>query len=139
MNIGLKILVITLVLWISAAVADAQKKRPACDFSELRPVRMSHVLQNAVVDIPEPEYPKAALSVNATGQVIVRVVVDLKGRVVRACVIDGHPLLWKSAVDAARAAKFQANFGLSIPQRRYGRRYLEDEITFTFKGNDIVK
>jgi TonB family protein len=95
---------------------------------------MSHVLQKAVVEIPKPEYPNAAAAVNASGQVTVRVLVDLKGKVVRACALDGHPLLRKAALDAAKAGKFKPNFGLSSPQMRYGRRYLEDEITFTFVG-----
>ena len=139
MNITLKILLLTFVGCFSVAVAGAQTKKPVCDFSELRPVRMSHVLQNAVVDVPKPEYPKAASAVGASGQVIVRVVIDLKGRVVRACVLEGNPLLRKSALDAAKAARFKANFGLSQPQKRYGRRFLEDEITFTFIGKNQVK
>ena len=117
-----------------ATTTSSQTKRLPCDFSGLRPARMSHVLQKAVVEIPKPEYPKAAAAVNASGQVTVRVLVDIKGNVVRACALDGHPLLRKAAVDAAKAGKFKPNFGLSLPQKRHSRRYLEDEITFTFVG-----
>ena len=113
---------------------NSQTKFTHCDNSDLRPIRMSHVLKNAVIEIPKPEYPKAAGAVNASGKVTVRVLIDLKGEVVKACALDGHPLLRKAAVDAAKAGIFKPNFGLTLPQEQYGRRYLEDEITFTFEG-----
>jgi len=57
-------------------------------------------------------------------------VVNRDGRVLAACVVEGHPLLSPAAKSAALKWKFKKNFGLSSNQRR---RYIEASLFFTFK------
>ena len=65
------------------------------------------VLNNKAIELPQPEYPPAARTVRASGQVTVQVLVDEKGEVVSASAVAGHPLLRAAAVQAARKAKFK--------------------------------
>ena len=65
------------------------------------------VLNNKAIELPQPEYPPAARTVRASGQVTVQVLVDEKGEVVSASAVSGHPLLRAAAVQAARKAKFK--------------------------------
>lgn len=64
------------------------------------------VLNGKAISLPKPEYPEAARAVNASGEVNVEVTVDVKGNVISASAVSGHPLLRAAAVAAARNAKF---------------------------------
>ena len=64
------------------------------------------VLNGKAISLPKPAYPPIAKQVNASGTVVVQVVVDEQGNVVSARPVSGHPLLHASAVAAARSAKF---------------------------------
>jgi len=64
------------------------------------------VLNGKATNLPTPPYPPAARAVNASGTVVVQVVVDEEGNVVTANAVSGHPLLRPAAVSAARLAKF---------------------------------
>lgn len=64
------------------------------------------VLNGKAITLPKPAYPPIAKQVNASGTVVVQVVVDEKGNVLSARPVSGHPLLHAPAVAAARAAKF---------------------------------
>lgn len=64
------------------------------------------VLNGKATSLPKPVYPSSARQVNATGSVVVQVLVDEKGNVVSAQVVSGHPLLRPAAIAAARQAKF---------------------------------
>lgn len=64
------------------------------------------VLNGKAVSLPQPAYPPIAKQVNASGQVVVQVLVDERGNVVSASVVSGHPLLHGPALAAARRAKF---------------------------------
>lgn len=59
-----------------------------------------------VLSKPQPDYPPAARKANVSGTVVVRVGVDENGNVIAAKAVSGHPLLQKSAVDAAYRARF---------------------------------
>ena len=63
-------------------------------------------MNGRAVSLPKPEYPAAARALNASGTVNVEVTVDVKGNVVSASAVSGHPLLRAAAVAAARNAKF---------------------------------
>ncbi|MEP7038625.1 MAG: TonB family protein, partial [Acidobacteriota bacterium] len=67
----------------------------------------SGVLNGKAIDLPKPVYPAAARAVKASGAVNVLVTVDENGDIIEANAISGHPLLFQSAVAAARQAKFQ--------------------------------
>jgi protein TonB len=54
-----------------------------------------------------PSYPPVARSARLEGTVLVEVVVDEQGNVILAEVVEGHPLLRESALQAARQWKFR--------------------------------
>ena len=73
------------------------------------------VLNEKAISLPQPAFPPIARNANASGMVVVRVLVDEDGDVETARAVSGHPLLQASAVAAARLAKFP-------PRRRAGKR-----------------
>ena len=56
---------------------------------------------------PVVRFPPAAKAVRVTGKVSVHVLVDDKGKVLYARVLDGHPLLWVAARKGACETQFQ--------------------------------
>jgi TonB family protein len=64
------------------------------------------VLNGKAISLPKPAYPRAAKAVNASGTVVVQVLIDEDGKVLTANAVSGHPLLRAAAVAAARGAKF---------------------------------
>jgi TonB family protein len=64
------------------------------------------VLNGKASSLPAPAYPAIARAAHATGDVLVRVLIDEGGNVIEATAVSGHPLLRASALEAARAAKF---------------------------------
>ncbi|MFL6281759.1 MAG: VWA domain-containing protein [Pyrinomonadaceae bacterium] len=64
------------------------------------------VLNSKAVSLPRPNYPSAAKSVGAQGRVVIELMIDETGKVVKARAISGHPLLQKAAVAAALQARF---------------------------------
>ncbi|MBX3268586.1 MAG: TonB family protein [Acidobacteria bacterium] len=64
------------------------------------------VVNGKATFLPKPEYPPAAKAVRASGAVNVEVMIDTDGTVIEANAVSGHPLLRRSAVTAARSAKF---------------------------------
>jgi TonB family protein len=64
------------------------------------------VLNARAVSLPQPAYPAIARAARASGTVAVEIVVDESGKVIWAEALSGHPLLMKSAVEAARQAEF---------------------------------
>ncbi len=56
---------------------------------------------------PKPEYPKAARAVNASREVIVRIVINESGNVEEAKSLSGHPLLWAESIKTAFATKYK--------------------------------
>jgi TonB family protein len=64
------------------------------------------VMNGKAISLPKPAYPPIAKNVNASGTVVVQVLVDENGNVVTAHAVSGHPLLQATAVAAARQAKF---------------------------------
>jgi TonB family protein len=79
--------------------ADAQRRASASFTS-------GGVLNEKALSLPAPDYPPVAKSVRASGTVIVQVLVDETGQVIRAQTISGHPLLLAAAVKAASEAVF---------------------------------
>lgn len=83
-------------------------------------VKTSKVLNGEAKYLPKPIYPAPAQAVRAEGNVNVQVLIDEKGNVVSAKVIEGHPLLRAVAVDAARRAKFSPTFLSEVPVKVTG-------------------
>lgn len=103
----------------------------SCDFSKYKPLKEPHTLYKAVVRRVDPEYPPAARTVRANGKVIVRILVNKKGDVVKACVVEGHPLLRAASIEAAKQWKFKNNFGAT--EYKLKARFAEIDVTFNFQ------
>jgi TonB family protein len=107
-----------------------EKEDCKCDFSKFKPKFISHFLLNSVKTKVVPNYPAAAKAVNVKGKVKVKILVDKKGNVVKACIVEGHPLLQSSTEKASLQWKFKENFGLELKQKF---KYLQDFLEFDFK------
>jgi TonB family protein len=64
------------------------------------------VLNGRAISKPQPSYPPIAKAANASGTVVVQVLIDEDGKVVQAHAVSGHPLLRNAAEEAARNARF---------------------------------
>ncbi len=109
----------------------AEVEKDKCDFSEYKPLKNPHSLLKAAIKKVTPEYPVAANFAKIEGEVIVRILVDRKGNVVEACVMEGHPLLRNASIQAAKEWKFKENFGFIDYKPK--KKYAETELHFTFK------
>lgn len=65
------------------------------------------VLNDKAISLAKPVYPPTARAAKVSGAVNVDVFVDVKGEVVAASAVSGHPLLRMAAVQAARATRFK--------------------------------
>jgi TonB family protein len=100
---------------VQGAVVDSPGSMPA-SATEQSPRAMTStrprspisggVLNGRAISMPMPPYPPLAKTANASGTVVVRVLIDEDGKVTEAHAISGHRLLWASAEDAARNARF---------------------------------
>ena len=65
------------------------------------------VLNGRAISLPKPSYPEAARRARAQGTVIIKVTIDGGGDVIAASdMCGGNPVLVKSSLQAARAARF---------------------------------
>ena len=64
------------------------------------------ILNDKAISLGRPVYPPIAKSVNAAGKVVVRVLIDESGQVIRAEALNGHALLVGAAVRAASESVF---------------------------------
>ena len=87
--------------------APAAPKNPkvVVDDGSAAPV-MGGILNGRALKLPKPEYPRAARHTGASGQVVVRVLIDVTGRVISAVATSGHPDLRKVSEEAALRAEF---------------------------------
>lgn len=81
---------------------------------------LANVLNGRAVNLPRPAYPAKARDARATGRVVVRVLIDEKGDVVRACAIKGPPLLARTSEVAAYGAKFTPTLQSGVPVKATG-------------------
>jgi hypothetical protein len=108
-----------------------EQQKNECDFSEYKPIRISDY-KLPIKKKVEPEYSKLAVDSKIAGIVVVKVLVDLKGNVVRACAGKEHPLLKQAAIEGAVQWKFVRNC-----RSCFGRKakYMEEFIVFNFELN----
>jgi TonB family protein len=78
------------------------------------------VLDGKATTKPDPIYPEEAKAARASGDVIVRIIVNEDGRVEKAEAVSGHPLLQKAAVDAAYKARFSPSTVSGQPVKLIG-------------------
>ncbi|MGH9945184.1 MAG: energy transducer TonB [Pyrinomonadaceae bacterium] len=108
------------------------RREARCDFTTLKPFRIDHALHAGALKKVQPEYPAIAKRSHVQGSVKVRILVDRKGNVIRACVLQGPQLLRQAASEAASQWKFKPNFGFARKApARY--RYVESSINFDFE------
>ena len=84
------------------------------------------VINGRAIELVQPAYPAMARAANATGKVVVWVLIDKEGKVKAAQVIDGHPLLRAAAVKAAKSSRFTPTLIDNKPVNVSGR------IVYTF-------
>jgi Ca-activated chloride channel family protein len=88
------------------APSPSEVSRPADETARQKGPISGGVLNSKAVSLPRPDYPSAAKSVGAQGRVVIELMIDETGKVVKARAISGHPLLQKAAVAAALQARF---------------------------------
>ncbi|HEX9630350.1 MAG TPA: tetratricopeptide repeat protein [Pyrinomonadaceae bacterium] len=64
------------------------------------------VINGKALSLPKPSYPDEARAAHVAGAVVVRLVIDERGKVIRACAIAGPPLLMRASEAAAYKALF---------------------------------
>jgi TonB family protein len=95
------------------ATPKEDRKLPALHVGE-------ETLRKAALELPEPEYPKAATMARVQGRVEVQLGIDEKGMVINARPISGSPLLFEAAENAARKARFSPGALSSEPATAFG-------------------
>lgn len=124
MSIGIWITLLSLM----GTACGSPPETANCDFSSLKPVRISEFVLKAAVKKVLPEYPDAAFKKRQQGRVVVKILIKLDGSVERACAADAGPFA-EAAENAAKQWIFKRNFGFDQP--RYGE-YAEAKLEFLF-------
>jgi Gram-negative bacterial TonB protein C-terminal/S-layer homology domain len=89
--------------------------------TENKTLKPCKTLTNAkAIDIPMPIFAKAAKVAKAFGKVEVKVLIDEKGDVISADAASGNPLLFNSAIEAAKKAKYSPTLCDEIPEKTNG-------------------
>jgi Ca-activated chloride channel family protein len=89
----------------SSGQQTANVPEPLTDGRPKAPVS-GGILNSKALSLPRPIYPEGAKSTGASGKVVVEVTIDEQGKVIEAHAVSGHPFLQKTAVQAARQARF---------------------------------
>ena len=71
------------------------------------PVLISHPMQSYLIRRVEPVYPMIAKTAGVQGEVIINAVISTEGRIERAQVTKGSPLLTQAALDAIRQWRYR--------------------------------
>ena len=98
---------------LGGATPKEDRKLPAIHVGE-------ETLRRAALELPEPEYPKAATMARVQGRVEIQLGIDEKGMVVNAHAVSGSPLLFQAAENAARKARFSPRVLSSEPATAFG-------------------
>ena len=77
-------------------------------------------MQGSAISKPQPVYPAEAKQQRIMGVVVLKIVVDETGKVVRAEKVCGHPLLVKAAIEAALKARFTPTLLSGMPVKVSG-------------------
>lgn len=78
------------------------------------------VLNGKAISLPKPSYPEEARAARVSGLVTVRVTINEKGNVVRACAVSGPTLLARESELAAYRAKFTSTMISGTPVKVTG-------------------
>jgi Gram-negative bacterial TonB protein C-terminal len=105
------------------AKSDPEKRK--CDFSSFKALKMHSLPPTKLV---KPVYPPEAIDQKVSGTVLVKVIVDRQGKVLRACAIEGDDRLRRAAEMAALESNFAAGMWNSYLAKRY--RYAEFALSY---------
>ena len=95
---------------VSPATSPSPSESPAENetASTVKRVRISSgVAESLAIDRPAPEYPQMARIAHVTGDVILKITIDRNGEVTNISVVQGHPILVNSAVNAVKKWKYR--------------------------------
>lgn len=107
----------------SESAATPVKEAPTANAEPAKPnvIKVQEsVLRSAAMDLPQPEYPPAAVLVRAAGTVEVQLLVNEKGVVTNARAQSGNPLLIPAAETAALKALFSPSKLSAEPTITFG-------------------
>lgn len=96
---------------------------------EARPTISEGVLRGRAITTITPSYPDMARRAGISGQVQVQVLISEDGRVIEAAVLNGNPMLRRTALDAARRWVFSPTRLSGVPVKVQGI------LTFNFTLN----
>jgi len=71
------------------------------------PPRVSHMMEGNLIYRVQPQYPPLARQARVQGIVVLRAVISRDGKIENLQIINGHPLLVKSAMDAVRQWRYR--------------------------------
>lgn len=92
---------------VSAGPTAQAYQVPAPPLLSNKPQGSRGVVDGKPISLPKPIYPRAALANGLFGRVVVEIIVDEKGYVVKARALSGNTILRNSALTAARHARFE--------------------------------
>jgi hypothetical protein len=107
--------------------ANSEPEKRKCDFSSFKALKMHSLPPTKLV---KPVYPPEAKDQKVSGTVLVKVILDRQGMVLRACAIEGDERLRRAAEMAALESKFAAGMWNSYLAKRY--RYAEFALSYNF-------
>lgn len=103
----------------TTAPSSSTKSTPETSSDDTDP-RDVGFLNGRAIDLPKPQYPAEARKNHVTGQVQVKVILDLQGRVVSAEAVFGPEELRAAAVAAAKRARFQPTIMDGVAVKVFG-------------------
>lgn len=93
-----------------------------------------YTIRDIAINAVEPEYPAEAKENHIEGDVIVKLLIDEQGKIIEAQAINGHKLLQKAALDAAKQWTFRHpvrdELSRKVPVK------VSSQLTFSFKLSD---
>lgn len=118
------------------ALANGEHAKRGCDFSVYQPLKIGTSIRGGheglAVVRANPVYPREARSKGIGGRVVVHVLINRAGDVVRACGVGPAPLT-TSAEEAVSKWKFRKDYGLGFAKPSASTpEYAELSIGFSF-------
>ncbi|MEZ5344526.1 MAG: energy transducer TonB [Pyrinomonadaceae bacterium] len=99
---------------------DPVGKPPAIKKPAVPPIASLGVVNSVAKNLITPSYPVPARTAGIEGKVNVEVLIDERGRVISANVIDGHKFLRTAAVRAALTSTFSPTLLSNVPVKARG-------------------
>lgn len=124
------------IVKVNAQNKTVQNDTPRCDLKKSFSMRMEHIPADVILKQVSPKYPQKARKQKIEGTVSVKVLINEKGIVEKACAFNGNKVFWTEAEKAALKWRFKPKYGLAFSvqiQDKTLKRYAYTYISFTFK------